>query len=79
LRNKNEVNSDYALSANEVVYLGGKKSKATKTVPETHRVAAGESMHSISQYYGIKVKKLYQLNDIPYGTPAKLGKMLYIK
>ena len=79
LRNKNEVNSDYALSANEVVYLGGKKSKAAKTVPETHRVAAGESMHSISQYYGIKVKKLYQLNDIPYGTPAKLGKMLYIK
>jgi len=79
LRNKNEVNSDYVLSPNEVVYLGGKKSKAAKTVPETHRVAAGESMHSISQYYGIKVKKLYQLNNIPFGTPAQLGKVLYIK
>ncbi|MDP4203261.1 MAG: glucosaminidase domain-containing protein [Bacteroidota bacterium] len=79
LRYKNEVTDDYALSVNEVVYLGTKKSKAAKNVPATHRVEAGESMHSISQTYGIKVKKLYQLNDITYGSPAVFGKVLNLK
>jgi LysM repeat protein len=79
LRYKNEVNSDYVLSTNEVVYLSGKKNKAANNVPATHQVEVGESMHSISQYYGIKVKKLYQLNDIFYGEPAKLGQELRLK
>ena len=79
LRYKNEVTDDYTLSVNEVVYLGGKKNHTAKNVPATHRIEAGESMHSISQYYGIKVKKLYQMNNIPYGTPAALGKELNLK
>lgn len=79
LRYKNEVTDDYVLSANEVVYLGKKKNKASATVPPTHRVEAGESMHSISQYYGIKVQKLYERNGIPYGNPAVYGTMLYVR
>lgn len=79
LRYKNEVTDDYVLNANEVVYLGKKKNKAATNVPSTHRVDAGESMHSISQYFGIKVKKLYELNGIPYGAPAVLGNVLYLK
>jgi len=79
LRNINEVNKDYVLSANEVVYLGGKKSKAAKTVPPTHRISAGESMYTISQYYGIKIEKLYKLNNIPYGKPAQFDQVLYVR
>jgi LysM repeat protein len=79
LRFKNEVPTDYVLSPNEVVYLGNKKSHTAPNVPATHRVEAGESMHSISQYYGLKVEKLYILNNIPYGTPAVLGKELNLR
>jgi LysM repeat protein len=79
LRYKNEVNNDYVLNAGEVVYLGGKKSHAAATVPDTHTVSGGESMFTISQYYGVKVKKLYSMNDIPYGTPAQTGQVLRIK
>ena len=79
LRYKNEVPNDYALSPNEVVYLGNKKSHTAPNVPATHRVEAGESMHSISQYYGLKVEQLYKLNNIPYGTPAVLNKELNLR
>jgi len=76
LRYKNEVDKNYVLQPNEVVYLGGKKNKASLAVPSTHEVMPGESMYSISQYFGIKVKKLYEMNGIPYGTPAQTGQVL---
>lgn len=79
LRFKNEVNNDYVVSTNEVVYLGLKKNKAAKTVPASHRVEAGESMHSIAQTFGIKVKKLYEINGIPFGEPATYGKVLNLR
>jgi LysM repeat protein len=79
LRYKNEVDKNYVLQPNEVVYLGGKKNQASLSVPSTHQVMPGESMYSISQYYGIKVKKLYEMNGIPYGTPAQTGQVLRLR
>lgn len=79
LRFKNEVNSDYTLNTNEVVYLGLKKNKAANTVPAAHQIEDGESMHSIAQTFGIKVKKLYELNGIPFGEPATYGKVLNLR
>lgn len=79
LRYKNEVDKNYVLQPNEVVYLGGKKNQASLSVPSTHQVMPGESMYSISQYYGIKVKKLYQMNNITYGTPAQTGQVLRLR
>jgi LysM repeat protein len=79
LRYKNEVDKNYVLQPNEVVYLGGKKNHAALSVPSTHQVMPGESMYSISQYFGIKVKKLYEINNIPYGTPSETYKVLRLR
>lgn len=79
LRYRNEVDKNYALQPGEVVYLGGKKNHASLSVPATHQILPGESMYSISQYYGIKIKKLYAMNDIPYGTPAQTGRVLRLR
>jgi hypothetical protein len=79
LRYRNEVDKNYVLQPDEVVYLGAKKNKASPLVPSTHEVQPGESMYSISQYYGIKVKKLYEMNGIPYGTPAQTGQVLRLR
>jgi LysM repeat protein len=57
----NEVPTDFPLKKGDVVYLEKKKAKADKPHFE-HLVKIGESMHSISQQYGIQVKKLYKLN-----------------
>lgn len=61
LRKYNEVPEDFPLQAGDIVYLEKKKKKADKPHYE-HIVEVGESMHSISQQYGIQVKSLYKLN-----------------
>ncbi len=66
------------LQAGDYVYLWFKKNRAHSRF-ETHTIEAGESMHSISQLYGIKLKKLYKLNNLEYGTPAEVGKVLKLQ
>ena len=57
----NEVPADFPLGKGDIVYLQKKKSKADKPHFE-HLVKIGESMHGISQQYGIQLKNLYKLN-----------------
>jgi Muramidase (flagellum-specific) len=57
----NEIHEDFSLQEGDIIYLQKKKSKADKPFFD-HEVQVGESMHSISQKYGIKVKDLYKLN-----------------
>ena len=66
------------LHAQDYVYLWTKKNHADPRY-ETHKVAVGESMHDIAQLYGIKLKKLYKLNDLPYGTQTKVGMVLRLQ
>ena len=57
----NEVPEDFPLRKDDIVYLEKKKKKADKPYFE-HVVRVGESMHSISQRYGVRLKNLYKLN-----------------
>ena len=57
----NEVPTDYPLTKGDIVYLAKKKKKAAKG-NTFHTVQVGESMHSISQLYGIRMDKLYKMN-----------------
>lgn len=59
----NDAPLDFPLRKGDVVYLQEKNNKATKAHPE-HVVRVGESMHSIAQLYGIRVKILYKLNSL---------------
>ncbi len=61
LRKFNEVPTDFPLQNGDIVYLELKKRKAAKPYYD-HVVQIGESMHSISQKYGIQIKGLYKLN-----------------
>lgn len=61
LRKYNEVPEDFPLQKGDIVYLEKKKKKADKPYYD-HVVQIGESMHSISQQYGIRIKNLYKLN-----------------
>ena len=57
----NEIPKNFPLQPGDIVYLEKKKKKADKPHYE-HIVQIGESMHSISQIYGIQVKSLYKIN-----------------
>lgn len=71
----NDLPKAVDLHSGDIVYLQPKKNKTNKRTP-TYTVKAGDSMHSISQEYGIKLKALYKLNGIKYGTPAEVGQRL---
>lgn len=57
----NEVPEDFPLQKGDIVYLEKKKKKADKPYFD-HVVQIGESMHSIAQRYGIRIKSLYKIN-----------------
>jgi len=58
----NEYPNNYRLRAGDIVYLQKKKTKADKSSKREHVIRAGESLHSISQRYGIRVDNLYKMN-----------------
>ena len=62
----------------EIVYLQRKK-KSVKEGKGYHVIQAGESMHSISQQYGIRLHKLYDLNNMEYTQKAVEGKRLKLR
>lgn len=58
----NEYPDNYQLCAGDIVYLQKKKTKVDKKSSSEHIVRSGESLHSISQRYGIRVINLYEMN-----------------
>lgn len=78
LRSYNEVSATTALQPGEKVYIRPKKNKASKNYP-VHVVQAGESMHDIAQFYGIKTEKLYKMNHIPFTEGAQVGQVLKLR
>jgi hypothetical protein len=74
----NEVDSSTGLSVDTRVFIQSKKKKAPKGY-DTHVVQEGESMYSISQDYGVKVKNLYRLNKMAFSDGAQYGQELKLR
>lgn len=74
----NEVPEGFPLKKGDLVYFQKKKSKADKPYYE-HVVQVGESMHSISQLYGIKVKNLYKMNKKDFEYVPVEGDVLKLR
>ena len=74
-RDKNDI-----LEEGEVVWLHKKARKAPKSYKgKLHRVQAGESMYSIAQKYGIRMKYLYKMNDLPPTYQIRVGDLLRLR
>ena len=74
----NEVPVGFPLNEGDIVYFQKKKSRADKPYYE-HIVQIGESMHSISQRYGLKVKNLYKMNKRDYEYVPEEGDVLKLR
>ncbi len=74
----NEVPEDFPLQKGDIVYLQKKKRKADKPHYD-HVVQIGESMHSISQTYGIQVARLYKMNKKPLDYIPAEGDVLKLR
>ncbi|MDR2953715.1 MAG: glucosaminidase domain-containing protein [Prevotella sp.] len=74
----NEVPKGFPLKDGDIVYFQDKKKKADKPYTQ-HIIKVGESMHSISQKYGIKVKNLYKMNKKDYEYVPVEGDILKLR
>lgn len=79
LRKYNDLYKGYELQQGDILYLEKKNRKAPKGM-YVHVLRSGESMYSISQKYGIRLKRLYKMNKMDFGDAApKVGTILRIR
>ena len=80
LRTYNDVDESYTLKRGDVVYLGKKEKRASESIEgKYHTMEAGESLYSISQRYGIRLKSLCKMNPIRRSYHFKVGDQIRIK
>lgn len=73
----NDLANDDILKVGDIIYLQPKKNKSKKL--ENHTIKNGETMRSISQKHGVKLKKLYKINDLTIGTNLVPGTTIKLK
>lgn len=74
-RDKNDV-----LAEGDIVYLKKKRKNAPKEYKgRLHYVKVSESMYSISQLYGIRLKNLYKINRLQPDYQIRVGDGLLLR
>lgn len=65
LRSYNEVDNSYRLQKGDIVYFEKKQKKADKVYSGViHLIEEGESLYSLCQHYGMRLKTLYKINHL---------------
>ena len=63
-----------------MIWLKKKQKKAEASYKKRpQRVKAGESMYSIAQYYGIRLKSLYKMNKLSPDYELRIGDELRVR
>ena len=76
----NERDKHDRLEKGEIIWLKKKQTKAPKDYKgRLHYVKAGESMYSIAQKYGIRLKNLYKMNRLKPDYQIKVGDALRLR
>lgn len=71
----NELPSS-SLKRNSIIFLESKNSSGNI---DTYKAQVGETMHDISQKFGIKLNKLYSKNRMRSGEEPQVGQVIYLK
>ena len=76
----NERDRNDTLEEGEIVWLKKKQKRAPKEYKDyMHYVRQGESMYSIAQKYGIRLKSLYKMNDMDPDDDIRVGQPLRLR
>ncbi len=74
----NEIERTSKITEGQMIYLQPKRTNAARDV-EAHIVKDGDTMYSISQLYGIKLKSLYTKNQLVEGDKLSIGQELILR
>lgn len=78
LRKYNDALDTRELEPGDMVYIYAKKNRAGRKY-SYYYFRPGDTAWEISQKYGIKLKSLYKLNGIPYGTTLRTQQRLLLR
>ncbi len=79
IRKYNDLYKGYSFKEGDIVYLNNKNNKAVKGY-NFHTTKKGESLYTISQMYGIKLKSLYKMNpQFESYTTLKVGDVVRLR
>jgi hypothetical protein len=74
----NDLPVSAKIDSAQVIYIQPKRNSAAPG-NQTHTVKEGETMHSISQLYGIKLEKLYEKNQLEWNSEPPAGTILQLR
>jgi len=77
LRRYNDLHKGYTLTEGDIIYLRGKHTKALHAM--NYIVRDSDSMHTISQRYGLKLRSLYRMNGLSLDYLPQVGDVLRLK
>jgi hypothetical protein len=73
----NDLKKGHRPEKGMMIYLEKKHRRATSTKEHTFR--EGESLHAVSQLYGIRLERLYRMNKLSAAEHVKNGKKLRVR
>jgi LysM repeat protein len=74
----NDLKEDFIPEPGQILYIEPKRDKA-ETGIEYHTTAEGETMYVISQKYGIKLKRLFEMNRMAEGSEPSAGQKIWLQ
>lgn len=75
----NEIDRHTRLREGDIIYLEKKQKRAIKAFKRVpHVVKSGESMYTIAQMYGIRIKSLYKMNHMKPEDGLRVGQTLRV-
>lgn len=74
----NDIEDNATIDPGDIIYLQPKRSRAERG-NETHIVKEGETMHSISQLYGVRLDRLLRRNSGLYGKQPSPGTTIFLR
>ncbi|NVK26772.1 MAG: glucosaminidase domain-containing protein [Flavobacteriia bacterium] len=72
----NDLTWDTPLEEGMIIFI---ERKNRRGYDDTHRVGDGETMHSISQKYGMRLMQLYKRNNMLPGEEPRVGETLVLR
>jgi LysM repeat protein len=74
----NDLTKDSTLRVGQEIYIQPKRWRAERN-HSVHTVDSSETMYSISQMYGVKLKSLYRKNRMKMGEQPEVGQTIYLR
>jgi hypothetical protein len=74
----NDLTDDSIIKAGQVLYIQPKRWRAEKGM-DSYISKPGDSMHDISQMYGVKLRRLYRKNRMEPGQQPVAGQKIYLR